>query len=161
MNRTQHYIEEIRKALEKELNKRVFDKGIRERLGIAPSRFSRLKNGEEHFNEDQILLVAQYVRVPATQILIEIAEDKAKTEEAKEAWGKALTRLIGGFVGTALLSGVLVAKPEKVTAAQFNIIDNGIYYANRLRKWLALSLIRSLSNFAQMLRIDINAKTIF
>nr|BDD44848.1 hypothetical protein 3 [Piscirickettsiaceae bacterium] len=132
MTKTQYYIEKMREELKKVLNRKISDKDIYTKLGIAPSRFNRLKNAEEHFNQQHISLIANYVHVPAAQILVEITADKAKTEEEKKTWQEAVKKMVSGFAGVAVVSGATFAPIDKAEAKPLFKDDQTIYYTNYL-----------------------------
>lgn len=116
MTKTQLYIDEMRKNLEKVLKRKINDKEIYTKLGIAPSRFNRLKTGQEQFASKHIVILANYVHISPAQILVEIEAEKAKTEEEKKTWNEAVKKMVSGFAGIAIISGTTLAPVEKAQA---------------------------------------------
>ena len=69
--------------------------------GLNSGNMSQVKSGKRHLTEEQALFIAHECNLCADWVLVHLAEEKAKSEEAKEVWhnlAKKLTKSINAAI---------------------------------------------------------------
>lgn len=96
-------------------------------LGIPSAQISEWKNNKKWPGNEYTRRLAQAAGLPVLEVIAELEMEHAATEEAREAWGKALARWRGiegaalpgllALIGTA--SAALFCAPSGLLAIMF------------------------------------------
>jgi plasmid maintenance system antidote protein VapI len=96
-------IEELKKA-------KGFSKDVQAAEAIpnlTRANISHIKSGSRHLTEEQALFIAKECNLSAEWVLVHLAEEVAKSEQAKEIWHN-LAKKIKKSVSAAILALIVV-----------------------------------------------------
>lgn len=80
---------------------------LAKKLGVSTSRMSHWRNGRATPDNEVAFKLAKILRMPISDIIGYIEEDRATTPEKKEFWRQQLPRVLPSIaIGTALLLGL-------------------------------------------------------
>ncbi|WP_273024667.1 DUF3693 domain-containing protein [Rheinheimera sp.] len=74
---------------------------------ITKGRLSEVKSGKRHLTEEQALFIAHECNLSVDWVLVQLAEETAKSEEAKKAWHQ-LAKKLNKSVSAAILALIVV-----------------------------------------------------
>ena len=103
MNFSAELIEEFKKA-----NGLNSDAATAEMLpAMSKGRLSEVKSGKRHLTEEQALFIAQECKINTQWVLVQLAEETAKTDLAKQTWAN-LAKKISRSVTAAALALIVI-----------------------------------------------------
>ncbi|MBJ92445.1 MAG: hypothetical protein CL577_07565 [Alteromonadaceae bacterium] len=74
---------------------------------MTKGRLSEVKSGKRHLTEEQALYIAHECNLNVQWVLVQLAEETAKSEEAKTAWAN-LAKKISRSATAALLAVIVI-----------------------------------------------------
>ncbi|WP_019277816.1 DUF3693 domain-containing protein [Vibrio coralliilyticus] len=88
------YINELLDAY-KSVKNYVQDKQVAHDLHISVQKLSGIRKGERYLTEDEALFIADEVGADKETVLVYLAADKAKSDEARRAWASIAKKFKG------------------------------------------------------------------
>ena len=69
---------------------------------MSKGRLSEVKSGKRHLTEEQALFIAEECKLNTQWVLVQLAEETAKSEEARNAWHDLAKKLSKSVTAAAL-----------------------------------------------------------
>lgn len=81
--------------------------------GLNSGNMSQIKSGKRHLTEEQALFIAQECNLNPEWVLVHLAEEVSKSEEAKEVWSNLAKKIRKSVTAAALALIVIFGGLDK------------------------------------------------
>jgi plasmid maintenance system antidote protein VapI len=131
MTNTLHLIERLRRTLPRPTNY-----ALAKALGLSQTTIKNVLAGKHGLGPKPVIRLAELLQIDARDVLVLIEQDKARTPEDKEFWGRRSPRITASIALAAALALAGTSKVTSAIAGQINSLTLTRYTLCAVRRFL-------------------------